>query len=349
MSVRGIIAALFLLALANPAAAEGGKVFKDWLAVCDNARACAAFGSPPGIEGDIGYLKIARSGAPGAAPKVSVAHLVDAVTTTGAWSLMVDGKPVADLSSIKPTAGETYERATLSPAQGAALIAAIRNGGALAITSGGKAVATISLAGSAAALLWMDDQQKRVGTVTALARPGDKAASAVPPPPPAPLLVAGPSVSQAGLPKRTPRSVKARLKDFPDCSDPLPEADADGVIARLAPGVVLYGPVCDRAAYNELNVFFIGDEKGGALKPVRLPLPPGSREAAAEAVMNVDYDAKTRILTSFSKGRGLADCGDETQWVWDGKAFRLLRQALMPECRGIGLEDWPTVFVARLK
>ena len=32
----------------------------------------------------------------------------------------------------------------------------------------------MSLKGSAAALLYMDDQQKRVGTVTALVRPGDR-------------------------------------------------------------------------------------------------------------------------------------------------------------------------------
>ena len=334
------------LATAGSAEAAGSRTFKDWTAVCDNLRACSAFGFSKDTDHDIVYLKVARGGAGADRPIVSLAHLADAVTSKGAWSLAVDGRPLAGVAPGRPKAGETYETVTLSAAQSDSLLRAVRNGSSLSISDGGQAVGSISLSGVVAALLWLDEQQKRVGTVTALARPGPQPATAVPPVPAAPSVAAGPAASQAGVPERIPAAVRARLEGNDVCVSP-PTSDEEAVIVRLAPGLMLWGPVCDRAAYNVIHAFFLGDEAGGALRPVSFPLPPESSEPTIGEIMNVDFDPATRTLTSFSKGRGLGDCGDETSWVWDGRAFQLLRQTVMPECNGVTSEDWPAIYVAR--
>jgi len=183
-----------------------------------------------------------------------------------------------------------------------------------------------------------------VGTVTALARPGPKPATAVPPPSAPPVIAVAPPVAQAGLPQKAPRAL---ARSVADCDQDRKPEDSDDVVARLAPGLVLWGPQCSMGAYNEVNVFFLGDEKARAVKRVVFPEAPGAGQASDDELINVDFDAKTQTLTSFSKARGLGDCGQQTDWVWAGKAFVLLDETVMPECRGVPLDDWAPLFVAR--
>ena len=62
--------------------------------------------------------------------------------------------------------------------------------------------------------------------------------------------------------------------------------------------------------------------------------------------VNPIFDAKTMTLSSFSKGRGLGDCGTSEDWVWDGKTFRLALLKMMGQCRAVPLDDWPTLYRA---
>ena len=54
-------------------------------------------------------------------------------------------------------------------------------------------------------------------------------------------------------------------------------------------------------------------------------------------------------LNTFSKGRGIGDCGTEEAWVFDGKAFQLAELKLMSDCKGVLPEDWPVVYRAQVK
>ena len=134
-----------------------------------------------------------------------------------------------------------------------------------------------------------------------------------------------------------------------DCDPSDAAKDSEHLVARLAPGVILWGPLCSLGAYNEVNVFFIGDEHGRHLKRINLPEPPGADPAENDALMNVSYDPKTRTLSSFAKGRGVGDCGSVEAWVWDGRAFQLLSETEMIACRGVLTDDWPTRYVAKVK
>jgi hypothetical protein len=193
-------------------------------------------------------------------------------------------------------------------------------------------------------LLWVDDQQGRVDNITALARPGAKPASAAPPPAPAPLIVAAPPVSQKGVPEHAP---KGMTKGIADCDA---EAETpDEVVARLAPGVMLWGPQCTSGAYNAVNVFFIGDEHARGLKRLRFPEAPGAGQASDDLLFNPGFDPKTQTLTIFSKARGIGDCGEAASWVWNGASFQLISEQVMPACRGVPQDDWPALFVSRQK
>ena len=180
--------------------------------------------------------------------------------------------------------------------------------------------------------------------MTALGKPGSKPAASVPPPVTPPLILAAPPVAQGGLPKQAPPSL---IKTIDDCDLDAANKDPDDIVARLSPGVVLWAPECSTGAYNALNVLFIGDEHAHGLKRVALPEAPGADQATDDEPMNVSFDAKTQTFSSFSKGRGIGDCGEVDSWVWNGKAFELISETSMSECRGVISDDWPPLFVSR--
>jgi hypothetical protein len=329
--ISGLILAAALVIM--PAAADQG--FKDWWAVCDNGRECVAIGFSPENAEDYGYLRLARGAEPSAAATIEIVAALDAP----AWTVLVDGQPVPGV----PRLARREDRVVLDAAQSAALLRALVNGSVLEVR-GGAGAQEISLAGSSAALRWIDDQQKRAGAVTALVAKGAKPASAVPPPPPLPLVVAAPAVSQSGLPTKLPKSVVGLLGD---CDPEIGERfeQEEPIIARLSPGVVLYGVLCSAGAYNLMHTFFLADERGRGARPLDIRYANG--QAAGPEVMNVDFDPASQTLSNFEKGRGIADCGAVNTWVWTGKAFEPTEQSLMGECRGVGAGDWPVVFRSR--
>jgi hypothetical protein len=344
--MRALLIAIAVAAgLAGAAHAAGTKSVKDWAAVCDNLDACAAFGfSAEGLETDA-FIRIQREAGPAAAPVVTVVYDTAETEPAQTWRLTLDGHPIAGVGPLRATGSENGARASLSGPAAGALIAALRNGQALTLNQGGKALIDISLAGSAAVLLWVDDQQGRVDTVTALIRRGPKPASVVPGRAAAPLIPVAPPAAQSGLPQHTPKRL---IADVVDC-DLTGVAEPADIVARLAPGVVLWGPQCQMGAYNELNIFYVGDEKAQRLRRITFPEPAGAGQASDDTVFNPNFDPKTQTLASFSKGRGIGDCGEIADWVWDGEAFALLSEQVMPVCRGVAPDDWPPLFVGRRK
>lgn len=341
-----LIALVAALAAASGAQAAGTKTVKDWLGVCANTGACSAFGFAPEEDETGGYLIIQRDGGPAAAPKVAIVYDAGDKQPAADWTLSLDGYPIAGVGPVHAAGSEAGARAELGGHAASAVIAALRNGRSLAVEAKGSAVVEISLAGSAAILLWVDDQQGRLDTVTALARPGARPAASVPAAAAAPLIRAAPPVDQKGVPGHAPTGI---IKDVADCDlDPAAQTP-DDIVARLAPGVVLWGPQCQMAAYNEVSVFFIGDERARNLKRVSFPEPPGSGQASDDLLFNASFDAKTQTLSMFSKARGIADCGEAASWVWNGKAFQVISDSIMPACRGVPSGDWPPLFLSRQK
>ena len=107
-------------------------------------------------------------------------------------------------------------------------------------------------------------------------------------------------------------------------------------------------------AYNMNSVYFIVPAgQPQAARPVnfRWPIQVGDtmQDGEGQIATNSSFNPKTLTLTTFSKGRGIGDCGTEENWVFDGKTFRLAELKVMADCRGVLSEDWPVVFRAEVK
>jgi hypothetical protein len=65
------------------------------------------------------------------------------------------------------------------------------------------------------------------------------------------------------------------------------------------------------------------------VREVELRLPrelagQGQDHGDVETSMNPGFDESIQTLSMLNKGRGIADCGQTSDWVWDGHAFRLI-------------------------
>jgi hypothetical protein len=301
------------------------KTFTDWTVGCDNGRACHATSLMP-EDGDFAeglFLSIERGAEANAQPVITLLGEPD----TAARLRTVGKKPIR---LIKGGPGPDWR---VDARDTATLLAAIRTDAEVAVEDArGKDLGNISLAGVRAALLFMDDAQKRVGTVTALSRPGPRPASAVPPPPPLPVVQA--IGRKMALPFRVPPARIAALRKAHDCeaSEGLTagyEVSQDGIDANHV--IVLLG--CGAGAYNFSSVAFIATRSGNRIDvvPARYDFPPNSGEGLP---MLVNAAWEDGAMGSFSKARGLGDCGTFADYAWDGQRLRLTHMAEMGECRG---------------
>lgn len=362
--MRLITTLLAATLLALPASASTDKEFRDWWAACDNLRNCSAYGFDTQLTGG-GYIRIERGGGPSAQTKIIlVVYAPDGVTFRLSFDdPALPGLP-ADAQSGEEVDATDMRRVTFDGDKVAPLIESLRKAKTIVITRvdppGKKSdtpVSTISLNGAVAALLWIDEQQKRLGTATALIRRGDKPESSVPPQPKGPVIVAAKGLSGASA-DRTPSErdeAAIRKKAVQQCGEgdegELEEASA------LSPDTFLYPIRCpdSSGAYNHAYTFLIaraGQPQSARTPKFRRPVKIGDREKDSEGedfLINADFSNADMTMTTFNKGRGIGDCGDEERWVYDGKMFRLAEVKTMPHCRGVPLEDWPTVYRATVK
>jgi hypothetical protein len=351
-----------LLFIATPAAAQDSKDFKNWFVACDNVRDCSAYGFDVDQKGDArAYLRVERKGAATAPVKITIA--VDYGDSASGYTLSFDDPALPGLptQTLTGTEGEdgAYRRVVLTdlvPAD--TLIESMRKAQKILVTlkpAEGKKieqpVSSISLSGAVAALLWIDDQQKRIDTVTAMIRRGSKPASTIPPQPKLPVVVAAKRTNEKP-PTKFPKGLEARGRALCEEND---ENSKIEDVSALGGGQYLYQFTCpdSSGAYNFFNVFLIGPaDNVKALRPVTFKRPPGisgDNDAPRSGLTNPLYETETRTLTSFNKGRGIGDCGVEEQWVWTGKAFLLSRMRFMSECYGVPVDDWPDLYRAEVK
>lgn len=356
------LAAAMLTAL--PAQASD-KEFRDWWAACDNLRNCSAYGFDTQLNGG-GYIRIERGGAPSAQAKITLmAYAPEGVTFT----LSFDDPALPGLPAGAQTGEEVdasdMRRVTLSDGNDAdTLIASLRKAKEIVITRidppGKKSdtpVSKISLNGAVAAMLWIDDQQKRLDTTTALIQRGNRPESSIPAQPKAAVIVAAKGLSGAAADKKPSARDEAAIKKkaVQQCGEgdegELEEASA------LAADTFLYPIHCpgSSGAYNHSYTFLVakaGQPQSARTPKFRWPTKIGDRDKDSESedfLVNADFSNVDMTMRTFNKGRGIGDCGDEERWVWDGRNFRLAEVKTMPACRGVPSEDWPTVYRANVK
>jgi hypothetical protein len=306
------------------------KAFHDWLAGCDNRLGCTAIGLP--AEGGSGGYVVLRLEA-GAAAEPSVGFvLVDPEGTGTTMRVEVKGKDGLGPIALPAEADGAWVRALAPEGERAALIAAMRDGERLELALGEAAPVAVSLRGATASMLLIDDLQWRIGTVTALARPGDAPAASVASPPDAPTVQARPMRELDPVPA-LPEGVAAA--DDPGCER------VEAMAFDLGDGATLWG-ACDFAGpYNTAYRFWVAGPDG--LGPARFAVPGrGGDDAAVLTEPGLAADGLGIEATHL--GRGLGDCGEASRWAWTGAGFALVRLAGLDTCAGVAPDDWPMLW-----
>lgn len=344
-----MISALLLIAAANPAATPPPTpgevmVFKDWYVACDNVWSCEA-GTLAAEGGDFTgamALRIHREGGPGAPLRIVLRPGED--DAKGPARLKIDTRPA--LSGAQDNEGDTL----LDAAQTLGTARILANGSKAAlILSDGKSVA-LSLAGSSAALRYIDAVQQRAGTSGAIIATGAKPDTA--PAPALPRLTARAASKLTELPDLTlyPEIIaksgcEYRMEGVEDTAYPLGQRDGkDQALALIA---------CDSGAYNFGSAVMIATrpmEDPNArweFVPARFDSATGwGGDDQVPQVVNADFTPETGTLYDRAKGRGIGDCGSASSYVWDGAMFRLSERHEMGECRGVW--EWPRVWTTQV-
>ncbi|KUS29298.1 hypothetical protein AWE68_00440 [Escherichia coli] len=160
-------------------AAPAQRAFSDWQVTCNNQNFCVARNT-----GDHNGLVMTLSRSAGAHTdavlRIERGGLKSPDASEGeiAPRLLLDGEPLAlsgDKWRISPWLLVTDDTATIT-----AFLQMIQEGRAITLRDGNQ---TISLSGLKAALLFIDAQQKRVGSETAWIKKGDEPPLSVPPAP----------------------------------------------------------------------------------------------------------------------------------------------------------------------
>ena len=109
---------------------------------------------------------------------------------------------------------------------------------------------------------------------------------------------------------------------------------------------------CGGGAYNFASAAYIGTEESSRnwqFSPAVFDYGDSVRSAdeSLQLLVNASWDADSQTISSYSKGRGLGDCGNAETFVWDGATFRLISAYGMDQCRGS--LDWLTLWQAEVR
>lgn len=307
---------------------------KDWELACDNTRTCRAAGYQEEDDGPNATILLTRTAGPNQLVKVEL-QLADDERhpAPDQLAMSIDGHT---LGMVRTDPKSSI--LTLTDAQVRALLPALLKDGRIA-WSGKGTTWTVSTAGANAVLLKMDEFQGRLDTPGALVRKGSKPELNVLPPLPAPEVQAG-SVSQDKNPIKLTaaetRELKAALRKTVkegDCEllDSTSETAGQLDVRRFTKEKLLVSHTCWIAAYNTGDGYWVVDAQ-----------PPYS--AVLVTTSATDYD--DGIITSFQKGRGIADCVATATWTWDGRTFAQTSDTTSGMCRQItpgGAWDLPTL------
>lgn len=321
------------------------RTFRDWRAACDNGGRCFAWsGSDQG-----GWVLLKRDAGPGVRPEL-LAGMPNVASATG--GLTLDGRTAALVSGATPGA------LAVAPARLDETLTRLAQARTIALKVGEMSV-DIPTNGAAAALLWIDERQGRLDAVDALIRRGGRPGEDAPPAPSLPRLTPAPAADQTGLsggadptqdlsPGPALPAAIAALPAVKACQAETsfnPDFQKSVFAVRLSRTRELWGAPCSLGAYNAGYAMFLTGPNGA--NPQALVLPTTAAQPTRvdqDFLINPVFDAKTRTLSHFPRGRGLGDCGVMQSWVWTGQAFALKQESVMGDCWGMPQRHWPTTW-----
>ncbi|QUG74828.1 DUF1176 domain-containing protein [Erwinia sp. E602] len=349
VALRGVWLGLApLFCIASLQAEPLQKIFADWQITCNNLNTCEVR-SFPASNGLV--MQLTRDAGEDDRPRLSIDYgNRDSGERPGGTlqdNLLLDGKRLKpDLKNWQVTA---HHWSTADAIAIEEFLQQVRDADNLQLLY--RPQAAISLHGLKAALLLMDEVQGRVKSGSAWVASGAGDVSDLPPPPDVPQISSAP---------RPPRALSGResrqLLDYASwhldndlCSlDPLRR---ESQVAPLSDNKALLLVSCEMGAYNLIYLAFEVNRQPpfiARLLTLTLPFVPSGASGRQLELVNAEFDAARGELQTFSKTRGLGDCGVATRWQYDGHQFRLAEYAQQSLCDGWnGSERWPTLWVTQ--
>ena len=324
---------LALLGLFVGDALAGGvyREFGRWSVGCDNIGNCAAFGMP---SEDFGEPRTGMRIERGAGQDARISVRLGGEDIAEAESVVVDGKLHLIESRQSLGAGESLNLPVLS------LLKRLQDAETVALAEDAPKSETISLKGLKAALLFIDENQGRVGMRDALVARGDGQGSKRQRLLPLVRAVNVPEVkSSAGIeiPEAVAKATIARYRATArqTCTRGFEDNDFGTPVGfPLGGGRLLLEMYCWSAAYQAGSVFFIYDP--GRKSVSQAPFEHLDSKTGKLAVQSgpsiSNADVSGGKVSALHKGRGVGGCGEAMQWQWDGAVFRLISYRLKVQC-----------------
>lgn len=308
--------------------------FKDWTASCDNGRDCQLFASSSDGAQDYWFVHVTRKADAAAVPIVSIGPRFDGIDAPVRVVIDSQGRAFSfDAQGFLNTDAVPFLRAMA------------RGFEAKVLDESGQLVARLPTSGASAALRWIDDAQEREGTVTALIARGDRPQNAVPAPPNLPTITPPPRSDKPA--RKLDETAIAAIKEADQCAS---EGRWEVEFHRLDDAHSLGLIPCNFGAYQGWSLAVVIDENGIWSPAMNEQSRDWSQQYGTDlpwltwAITTAHFAPEKRMLSEFSKGRGLADCGTASSWVWDGAMFRLASHNAMDECRGASPDAWPVLW-----
>jgi hypothetical protein len=335
--MRVLLGLLFCCVAAVAALAqEHGEVrvyLKDWLAACraDGYCSATAYQNPNPGDGRVAdyVLRIGRH-ARETYWEVSLTTIAAMADPSALLSAAVDGAAVVfegpdeiaaygsvnDFFLLGPGAQEVMDRLVL----GQEVVFEFTD------TDAASRRAAFSLSGLAAALIWIDEQQHRLGS---------ERVAEVPP--------FGLQQVCSDVESIPPELVA--LHNESGCYITLGGDNLDEiVVGQLDPGHRAFIVPCDKAPYNQNYVVYV--EGNGVIEAQQFEYPKENGDWRHGNSLDLgEFDAATGTITSLSRLSRLGNCGDSGIWRWSGFRFILLEYRSRTKCDG-SEEEWPLVFAA---
>lgn len=307
---------IILVLFSAPASAqtfgETREYFGDWLAACRPSGYCSAtaYDNPHALQGDVAgrietadnILRLGRH-EKSSYWEISLTTVKSMPNEFSDIVFDIDGSITSfahhfgygAYSSINDFFFVSYDAQSLIDQ-----MVASNNAGAFFLAEDGiEAEAKFSLSGLSAALLWIDEQQKRVGS--------ERLAYAAP---------KGLTPVSREFPRTVPSELIVKHASDWDCD---PFEDLPGAHRVIADQVTnehwVYLIPCSAGAYNLSYKAYEGD--GSYFAPIFFAeFTEAGGWNGTPYIINPTYNGETNTLTSRYLGRGLGDCGNSGTWVW---------------------------------
>ena len=315
--------------------------YQDWDLVCDNTGTCRMAGYQDESSDPVSILFTRAAGENAAVEgKFTILPFGEAdrdVQVGQDIEIWLNGKSLGTVKHISDDAPDK-----LTEEQTKALLSGLKKESEIRLTYG-KTTLKVSDKGAAAAMLKMDEFQKRLNTPSALIRQG-KEKHAVLAPQAAPKVEAvsvnNHKTIELKLGEKQYDNVLALLRKAHDgCVDEDLESQ-DITIYPLTHNKVLAEALCFKGAYQGTNYYAVLDDKLSKVEQV-----------LAEQYNEAGYDEKQgyAFVRGSYKGRALGDCLAGQDAVWNGKIFIRTSEWTTGSCKGLPGGTWQLpIFVSNV-